>query len=150
MTIRIPFVPIEFEITARRRTGPFRVRVRTLLLTVALLAVVLYLLLPFSPTDRRLMATYEQLADNEPKVGLTREQVISRIGPPSSIGPQSPKQCVDYTWVAHFDRPMSHREFALNLAIDPDTDLVAAWGLFKREYQGIDLIWFRLGQLLGN
>ncbi len=42
---------------------------------------------------------------------------------------------------------MSYQEFELKLAIDPDTDLVAAWGLHKTEYQGFELILFRIMQL---
>jgi len=61
MRIQIPLMPIEFEITARRRTEPIRFRVRTLMIAVGLVAVVVYLLLPLSEADRRLMARYEQL-----------------------------------------------------------------------------------------
>jgi hypothetical protein len=150
MTIRIPFVPIEFEITARRRTGPFRVRVRTLLIAVAVVAVLVYLLLPFSAADRELMARYEQLGNDQPKIDLMKDQVISQIGPPSAVGTPLPNHCLDYTWVAHFDRPLEHRQFTLNLAIDPDNDQVAAWGLSKRECQGLELIWYRIGRLLEN
>jgi hypothetical protein len=32
MKITVPFIPIELEIAARRRTGPYRIRVRTLLI----------------------------------------------------------------------------------------------------------------------
>jgi hypothetical protein len=40
---------------------------------------------------------------------------------------------------------MCYQEFELNLAIDPNTDSVAAWGLRKKEYKGIELILFRMG-----
>jgi len=148
MKIRIPVVPIELEITARRRTEPFRFRVRTLLFAVAVMAIIIYLSLPYSPADRRLMAMYERLGNNEPKPGLTKDQVISQIGQPSSMSRPAPNTCIDHIWIAHFDRPMSHQEFELNLAIDPDTDLVAAWGSQKTEYQGLELIWFRMRRLL--
>ena len=149
MKIGIPLVPIEFEIIARRRTEPIRFRVRTLMIVVALVAFVVYLLLPLSAADQRLMAIYEQLGDNQPKANLTKADVISQIGPPSAIdAPTTPKTCINHTWVAHFDRPMSYQEFELNLAIDPDTDLVAAWGLYKTEYQGFELILFRIEQLM--
>jgi hypothetical protein len=151
MRIRIPLVPIEFEITARRRTGPIRFRVRTLMIAVALLAVVVYLLLPLSAADQQLMDVYEKLGDNQPKPGLTKEQVISQIGPPSRTDiPTTPNTCHGYIWVAHFDRPTSYQEFELHLQIDPKTDLVAAWGLHKTEYQGLELILFRIGQLLNR
>jgi hypothetical protein len=154
MKIRIPLVPIEFEITARKRIEPIRFRVRTLMIAVALVALVAYLCMPMSAADQRLMALYEQLGDQQihlTKPDLTKERVIRMIGPPSSIGtPTTPKTCIDHTWVAHFDRPMSYQEFKLNLAIDPDTDLVTAWGLDKTEYQGLELILFRITQLMGR
>jgi hypothetical protein len=148
MKIAIPFLPIEIEITARRRTRPFRIRVRTLLIMVAIVAFTVYLLLPFSAADRDLMARYERIGDNQPKDGLTKAQVISQIGAPSAASIPTPNMCADYTWVAHFDRPLSHQVFELGLSIDPDTDLVAAWGLDKKEYQGLDLIRFRIGRCL--
>jgi hypothetical protein len=120
------------------------------MIAVVAIAIVIYLLLPLSAADQRLMSVYEQLGNNEPKANLTSAQVISQIGPPSRIGTRTPKQCTTYTWVAHFDRPASHKEFELNLAIDPDTDLVAAWGLNKKEYEGLDLIFFRLARLVGR
>jgi hypothetical protein len=150
MRIIFPLVPIEFEISARKRTQPFRFGLRSLMIAVVAIAIVVYLLLPLSEADQRLMSLYEQLGNNEPKAYLTSAKVIGQIGLPSSIGTPTPKQCTEYTWVAHFDRPASHREFELNLAIDPDTDLVAAWGLNKKVYEGLDLIWFRLAQLLGR
>jgi hypothetical protein len=133
MRIAFPFVPTEFEIKARRRTEPFRFRVRTLMITVAMVAIVVYLRLPLSAADQRLMAIYEQLGNTNPKIDLTRAKVISQIGPPSRCNvPTTPNTCTDYIWVAHFDRPMNYQEFELNLAIDPTTDLVAGWGLSKK------------------
>ena len=100
MKIRIPLVPIEFEITVRRRTEPIRFRVRTLMIVVALVALAVYLLLPLSAADQRLMAMYEQLGDNQPKAYLTKADVISQIGPPTRIDiPTTPKHCHDYIWV---------------------------------------------------
>jgi hypothetical protein len=146
MKISFPLVPIEFEIKARRRAEPIRFRVRTLMITVALMAIVVYLLLPLSAADQRLMASYEQLGSSNPKSDLTKAKVISQIGPPSRCDvPTKPNTCIDYIWVAHFDRPMCYQEFELNLAIDPNTDSVAAWGLRKKEYKGIELILFRMG-----
>jgi hypothetical protein len=43
---------------------------------------------------------------------------------------------------------LSYQEFTLNLAIDPGRDLVAGWGLSKKEYAGIELILFRIEQLM--
>ncbi len=149
MTIRIPFVPIEFEISARRRTAPFRVRVRTLMITVAVVAVIVYLSLPFSAADQQLMTRYEQLGNGPSKDGLTKDQVISQIGRPSSAGIPGPKHCFEYNWEAQFDRPLSHVEYRLGVSIDPDTGDVLAWGpLDKTEYQGLDLVWYRLGGCL--
>ena len=149
MKISFPLVPIEFEISVRRRTEPFRFQVRTLMITVAVVAAVVYLLLPLSAADQRLMVIYEQLGNTDPKIDLTRAKVIKQIGPPSRCNtPTTPNRCTDYTWVACFETPMSYQEFTLNLAIDPDTDLVAAWGLSKKEYTGIELILFRTEQLL--
>ena len=86
MKITFPFVPIEIEITARRRTEPFRFRVRTLLIVVAVVAVIMYLFRPFSAADQRLMALYERIGDHpDPEHPLTSAQVISLIGPPSSM-----------------------------------------------------------------
>jgi hypothetical protein len=95
MKVLFPLVPVEFEITARKRTQPFRFGVRSLLIAVAAIAIVVYLLLPLSAADQRLMSIYEQLGNTEPKGDLTRAQVISRIGPPSSIGTRTPKECTD-------------------------------------------------------
>jgi hypothetical protein len=151
MRINVPLVPIEFEITARRRTTPFRFGVRTLMIAVAVIATVVYSLLPLSAADQRLMAIYEQLGNNDPKINLTRAKVISQIGPPSGCDiPTNPNTCTRYTWVAHFDRPMSHKDFELNLQIDPYTDLVAAWGLNKVQYEGLELILFRIAQLMNR
>jgi hypothetical protein len=118
------------------------------LVVVAAVAVMVYFCLPFSTADRVLMARYEWLANNDPKPDLTKDQVIRQIGPPASVGTPVPNTCVDYTWMAQFDRPLSHQTFELGLSIDPDSDLVAAWMLNKREYQGIELVWYRLGRLL--
>ncbi len=153
MVIRIPLIPVEFEIVARRRTEPIPFGVRTLMIMVALAAMVVYLLLPMSAADQRLMADYEQLGDQEihlKEPHLTKERVISMIGPPARALPTTPNTCHDYVWIAHFDTPMCYQEFELNLAIDPDTDHVAAWGLNKTEYRGLELILFRITQLLGR
>ena len=151
MRITFPFVPIELEIKVRRRTEPVRYRVRTLMITTAVIALFVYLLLPLSAADQRLMAVYERLGNTDPKIDLTRAKVISQIGPPARCNtPTTPNTCTDYVWVANFDRPMSHQEFELNLAIDPTTDLVAAWGLTKKEVEGIDLILYRIGQLMSR
>ena len=139
MRIIFPLVPSELEISARKRTQPFRFGVRSLMITVAVVAIVVYLLLPLSAADRRLMANYERLGNTDPKPDLTKAKVIRQIGPPSRCNiPTTPKTCTDYVWVARFDRPLSYQEFELNLAIDPDTDLVAAWGLTKKEYEGFN------------
>jgi hypothetical protein len=149
MTIRIPFVPIELEIIARRRTRPYRVRVRTLMIMVAVVAIIVYLGLPFTAADRQLMARYEQLGKGPSEDGLTMAQVISQIGRPSSAEIPGPKHCFDYNWEAHFDRPLSHVEYKLGFSIEPGTGEVLAWGpLDKTEYQGLDLVWYRLGRLL--
>jgi hypothetical protein len=148
MRIAIPFIPIELELTARRRRDAYRVRLRTLLMIVAGATLMVYFCLPFSTADCVLMARYEWLANNEPKPDLTKDEVIRQIGPPASVGTPVPNTCVDYTWMAQFDRPFSHQTFELGLSIDPYTSLVAAWRLNKREYQGIELLWYRLGHLL--
>jgi len=69
------------------------------MIAVAAIAIVVYLLLPLSAADQRLMSIYEQLGNNEPKANLTTAQVISQIGPPSGIGIRTPKQCTPYTCV---------------------------------------------------
>jgi hypothetical protein len=148
MKITIPFVPIELEITARRRTGAFRIPVKTALIIVAVIAAITHLCLPFSATDRELMARYERLANNEPKPDLTKDEVTRQIGTPSAVGTPVRNSCVDYKWVAHFDRPLNHQVFELSLAIDPHSDLVAGWMLNKTEFQGIELAWYRLERLI--
>ncbi len=149
MKISFPLIPFELEIAVRRRTQPIRFRVRTLMIAITIVAAIVYLLLPLSAADQRLMAIYEKLGNTDPKPDLTMAQVVSQIGPPSSCdSPPAPNSCTGYVWVAHFDRPMSYQEFELRLQIDPDTDLVAAWGLFKKECTGLELILFRIGQLL--
>lgn len=150
MKITFPFVPIEIEITARRRTEPFRFRVRTLLIVVAVVAVIMYLFRPFSAADQRLMALYERIGDHpDPEHPLTSAQVISLIGPPSSMSSPA-NQCGDYTWIAHFDSPLNHQDFELGLSIDPGTDMVVARGLFKTEYQGLELFCYRIQRLLDS
>jgi hypothetical protein len=85
------------------------------MITVALMAIVVYLLLPLSAADQRLMASYEQLGSSNPKSDLTKAKVISQIGPPSRCDvPTKPNTCIDYIWVAHFDRPMCYQEFVKN------------------------------------
>ncbi len=151
MKISFPLIPFELAITARRRTEPFRFRVRTLMITVAIVAAIVYLLLPLSAADQRLMANYEKLGNTDPKPDLTMAQVVSQIGPSTRCDvPPSPNQCTGYVWVAHFEKPLSYQEFELRLQIDPDTDRVAAWGLFKKEYTGLELILFRIGQLMSQ
>ncbi len=149
MKIHLPIIPIVFEITARRRTEPFRFRMRPFMAAVGLVALIVYLFLPLSAADQRLMAAYEQLGNTDPKPDLTRAQVIGKIGSPATcVIPTTPNTCTDFTWVARFETPLSYQELQLNLAIDPKTDLVAAWGLQKNEYRGLDLILFRIGQAL--
>jgi hypothetical protein len=60
------------------------------------------------------------------------------------------RPCANLAKLALEFRPQLLDRFELNLDIDPDTDLVAAWGLNKKEYEGLDLIWFRLAQLLSR
>ena len=151
MRIKFPLVPIEFEIKSWRRTEPLRFRVRTLMIMVAVMAMVAYLLLPLSAADQRLMAIYEHLANSDPKPKLTKAKVVDQIGPPSrSDVPATSNTCTVYTWVAHFDRPMSYQEFELSLAVDPHTDLVAGWGLRRKEYQGVALILLRIRQMISR
>jgi hypothetical protein len=101
MRLTQPFVPIEVEIRARRRTEPLRFRVRTLLIAIAVVGVVICLFLPLSAADRRLMATYEWLGNTDPERGVTKAQVIREIGPPASWDiPASPNLAASYTWVA--------------------------------------------------
>jgi hypothetical protein len=148
MRLGIPFVPIELEIAVRRRTRPFQIRVRTLLLSVAVVAITVYLVLPFSPADERLMARYESYGNIDYKLELTKNDVINELGPPASVTKGAPNRCDDYTWVARFDRPMSHQEFELGLSIDPTDGIVLACGLHKTEYQDLELLRFRVRQLL--
>ena len=56
MRIIFPLVPIEFEITARTRTQPFRFGVRSLMIAVAAIGIVVYLLLPLSTADQQLIS----------------------------------------------------------------------------------------------
>ena len=148
MKLTFPLVPIEIEITARRRTEPFRFRVRTLLIIVAVVAVIMYLLRPFSAHDQRLMALYEKIGNHpDPENALTRAEVIRLIGPPTSVAFPA-NQSAECSWVAHFDSPMNHQQFELNLSYDPSDDMVVAQGLYKTEYQGLDLLLYRLDRLL--
>lgn len=120
------------------------------MITVAVVATVVYLLMPLSAADQRLMAIYERLGKYDGTTDLTRAQVISQIGPPSTCDPPTPNVCDGYAWVAHFDTPLSHQVFELRLSIDPGTDQVAAWGLFKKEYHGLELILLRIEHLMGR
>ncbi len=151
MKISFPLIPFEIEITGRRRTQPIRFRVRTLMIAVAIVAAIVYLLLPLSAADQRLMAIYEQLGNPDPKAELTMAHVVSQIGPPTRCDePPGPNHCAGYVWVAHFETPMSYQEFELGLSIDPDDDMVVAWGLNKTEYQGLNLIFLRIEQLMSR
>jgi hypothetical protein len=149
MKIMIPLLPIEFEITVRRRTEPIRFRVRTLMIAVGLVAFVVYLLLPLSEADRQLMARYEQLGPFtiDYSKDLTRAEINSMIGPPTRVDVR-PNTCPDYIWVARFETALSFQEFELGLSIDSNTDTVTASGLNKTEYQGLQLICFRIEQLM--
>jgi hypothetical protein len=153
MKIPIPFVRCEIEIVVRRRTEPIRFRVRTLMIATALAALIVYLMLPLSAADRRLMATYEQLGNYDPNKTVTRTEIISQLGPPSSADiPTTPKQAPGYTWVAEFETPLEYRQFTLNLSFstnDGDGEVIA-WGLYKTEFQGIELLWFRIERLIKN
>jgi hypothetical protein len=149
MKLTLPFIPIEIDVTARRRTEPFRCRVRTLLIAIAVVAILFYLFLPLSAADRRLMAIFETLGNNDPKVGVTKAQVIRDLGPPASQDiPLSPNIAPGYTWLANFETPLERQEFRLNLSFDSRSDEVIAWGLFKMSYTGLDLWWFRIRRLL--
>jgi hypothetical protein len=151
MKLTLPLVPIELEISVRRRTAPFRIRVRSLMLIVAIVATIIYVNLPLSAADQRLMATYEQLADTNSKPNLTMADVVRQIGPPARCdSPPAPNSCTGYVWVARFECPASYQEYELGLSIDPHTDLVAGWGLNKTEYQGFELILFRIGRLMAR
>jgi hypothetical protein len=151
MKTSFPFVPLEMEIVARRRTEPFRFRVRTLLILIAVVAVVFYFSLPLSAADRRLMAIYETLGNTDPKVGVTKAQVLRDLGPPASQDiPTSPNEAPGYTWVADFETALVRQEFRLNLSFDSSSDDLIAWGLFKTEYRGLDRLWLRIRRLLAR
>ena len=80
MRIIFPLVPTEFEITAQKKTQPFRFGVRSLMIAVAAIAIVVDLLLPLSAADQRRMSIYEQLGNTEPKGNSTSAHVITQIG----------------------------------------------------------------------
>ena len=151
MRIPIPFVRYEVEIIARRRTEPIRMRVRTLMMVTAITAVMVYLNLPLSSADCKLMATYELLGSKEPEKNMTKAQIISELGPPyaSEI---VPKMAPGYSWVARFETPLQYREFNLNLSFESEDDdaRVIAWGLFKTESHGFELLWFRIARVLSK
>jgi len=146
MTIRIPLLPIEFEFIARRRTEPFRFRVRTLLIATAVTAVITYLLLPLSAADCRLMAIYEHLGNFDfANESMTLKQVIEQIGPPSTTDiPSIPNEAPGDTWVASFDTPLQYQQFVLGLSFDSPSGELIACGLERTDYQGLALLWFRL------
>jgi hypothetical protein len=154
MLIRFPLLPIEFEFIARRRTGPFRFRVRTLLIATSLAAVITYLFLPLSAADRRLMAIYEYLGSpNFSDERITKKWIIAQIGPPSSAEvPSMPNEAPGYTWVATFEKPLRYQRFELGLSFsgDSDEDFVTAQGLQKEDYQGLELIWFRVMNIVNK
>ena len=151
MKVTLPLIPIEIDITARRRTEPFRCRIRTLLIAIPVVAILIYLFLPLSAADRRLMAIYETLGNNDPKIGVTKAHVIRDLGPPASQDiPPSPNIAPGDTWIANFETPLEWQEFRLNLSFDSRSDEVIAWGLFKWSYTGLDLWWFRIRRLLAR
>ena len=152
MKIPIPLIRYEVEITARRRTEPFRVRMKTMMIAVLIAAVVIYALKPLSAADRRLMAIYEQLGSNDPAKSMTKAQIISQLGPPASADPPSPNTAPGYSWVADFETPLHYQHFELNLSFDADNpdSQVTAWGLNKTECQGLELQWFRIMRLISR
>jgi hypothetical protein len=121
------------------------------MIATALAAVIVYLCLPLSATDRRLMAIYEQLADDRPEKGTTKAQIISQLGPPASSD-IVPNMAPGYSWVAEFEAPLEYHHFTLNLSFSSNDDdgEVIAWGLFKTEYQGFELMWFKIARLMGQ
>lgn len=121
-----------------------RFTVWRMMIAIAVTAIVIYVLLPLSAADRRMMATYEWLANTEPKVGLTKAEVIRRIGPPSSQNiPANPNEAVLYTWTAEFGSSLEYHEFTLNLQVGKN-DQVLAWGLVKHECQGLEALLIRV------
>jgi hypothetical protein len=111
-----------------------------MMVAVAVAAVVAYILLPLSAADRRRMATYEWLGNNEPKDGLTSAEVIRRIGPPSAQDiPTNPHHAALYTWEAEFESCLEYHHFTLNLQVGKD-DRVIGWGLYKSECQGLQAL----------
>jgi hypothetical protein len=121
------------------------------MIVTAIAAVIVYLNLPLSLADRRLMATYELLGNNEPEKTMTKSQIISELGPPSS-SEIVPKMAPGYSWVARFETPLQYQEFNLNLSFESEDDdaQVIAWGLFKTESHGLELLWFRIARLLNK
>jgi hypothetical protein len=149
--IPIPLLAVEFDFIARRRTEPFRFRLRTLLIATAVIAAIIYLLLPLSEADRRRMAIYEHLGSNEPDKNMNKQQIIEQLGPPSSVDPPSkPNVAAGCGWVATFETPLKYQKYELNLSFDDSDDMVIAWGLQKTEYQGLELLWFRLTSILAK
>jgi hypothetical protein len=115
-----------------------------MLIFVVVTAVAMYLLLPLSAADRRMMATYERLGKNDPKVGVTRAQVIRQLGPPSSQTiPAIPGHAVLYTWVAEFESSLEYHKFTLNLQFGRNDDVIG-WGLSRSEYRGLQALLIRI------
>jgi hypothetical protein len=151
MKIAFPFLRCELEIVLRRRTEPIRIRIRTLMVATAIVAVIVYLLMPLSAADHRLMAVYEQLGNNDPDKRTTKAQVVSQLGPPASSD-IVPNMAPGYTWVAEFETPLQYQQFTLNLSFSSDDGdgEVIAWGLFKTDCQWIELMWFRIMRLISK
>jgi hypothetical protein len=128
-----------------------RFTVRRLMFAVCATAAITYLLLPLPATDRRMMATYEFLGNNDPKPDLTRAHVIRQIGPPSGQNtPANSRFADEYTWLERFESPLRCHEYRLELSVDRDSDLVVAWGLFKTEYYGLEAILHRVWRLIAR
>jgi hypothetical protein len=45
--------------------------------------------------------------------------------------------------------PMSYQGYTLNLCFDTDSEDLIAWGLYKTEYYGLELMWFKVSRLMG-
>lgn len=81
------------------------------------------------------------------KICIPLVSILFEINVQAAKGERLPNRVLT-TLGLHFDKPISHQQFTLNLAIDPNTDLVAALGLNKANCEGLELILFRIGQAL--
>ena len=78
---------------------------------------------------------------------MTKRQIVEQIGPPAAADiPFTPNHATGYTWVASFETPLRYQRFELRLSFNSasDDDEVTAVGMDTTDYQGFELMLYRI------